>query len=58
MAIEVITRSMSQFVENEEIQISACRALERCDVRGERLIRDVTGGFEYKGRATPPVSGL
>ena len=58
MAIEVISRSMSQFVENEEIQISACRALERCDVRGERLIRDVTGCFKNKGRATTAVSGL
>ncbi|XP_076457261.1 uncharacterized protein LOC143291298 [Babylonia areolata] len=30
MAAKVISRSMSQFVENEDIQISACRALERC----------------------------
>ncbi|KAL8581344.1 hypothetical protein ACOMHN_034423 [Nucella lapillus] len=30
LASEVISRSMSQFVENEDIQITACRALERC----------------------------
>ncbi|KAK7464574.1 hypothetical protein BaRGS_00037884 [Batillaria attramentaria] len=34
MVLEVIGTSMSQFVENEELQISGCRVLERCDITG------------------------
>ncbi|KAK7091953.1 hypothetical protein V1264_009569 [Littorina saxatilis] len=41
MVISVITRSMSNFVENEHIQISACRALERCEVEGTENVFDI-----------------